>query len=182
VGHLFFSAADYGTLGSRIKVNPAIKSIADQTALRQGLADGRISVVATDHAPHLLTQKQGGAARAASGMPMIQFSLPAMLELADEGVITIPRLVELMAHHPATIFEVRERGFLRQGYWADVTVVRRGAPWTVTPDMIESKCRWSPMEGRSFRWRVEKTLCNGHLIYNNGVVDASYVGKPVEFR
>ena len=182
VGHLFFSQADYARLGAKIKVNPAIKSAADQAALRSGLVDGRISVIGTDHAPHLLSQKQGGAARATSGMPMIQFSLVTMLELVDEGVLTIERLVELMAHNPATIFEVRERGFLRRGFKADVTIVRKSAPWTVTTDSIQSKCKWSPMEGHTYNWHVEKTLCNGHVVYDNGTVDTDYIGQAVTFR
>ena len=182
VGHLFFSQADYERLGSKIKVNPAIKNFRDREALRKGLTDGRISVVATDHAPHLLSQKKGGAARAASGMPMIQFSLVTMLELVDEGVLTLERLVELMAHNPARIFEVRQRGFLRPGYKADIAIVRPHCEWTVTPDCILSKCGWSPMEGHTYHWRVEKTLCNGHLVYNNGTVDCNYIGQPVMFR
>jgi len=187
VGHLLFSVVDYERLGARIKVNPAIKSVIDQEALRQGLMDGRISVVATDHAPHLLEQKQGGCARAASGMPMIQFSLVSMLELVDEGVLTIERLVELMAHNPARIFEVHERGFLRPGYKADITIVRPDSPWTVSQDLIESKCKWSPMEGHTFNWRVEKTFCNGHLVYDrlqgkNGTVSSDYIGQAVRFR
>jgi dihydroorotase len=182
VGHLLFSTVDYDRLGSRIKVNPAIKSCHDQEALRQGLMDGHISVVATDHAPHLLAQKEGGCARAASGMPMLQFSLVAMLELVDEGVLTLERLVELMAHNPASIFQVRERGFLRPGYKADITIVRPHSPWTVTPDIIESKCGWSPMEGHTFNWRVEQTLCNGHLIYYKGIADRSYIGQAILFR
>jgi dihydroorotase len=144
--------------------------------------DGRISVVGTDHAPHLLSQKQGGAAKAVSGMPMLQFSLVAMLQLVDEGVLTIQRMVELMAHNPALIFEVQHRGFLRAGYQADMVVVRPNSPWTVSPSLIESKCGWSPMEGRTFQWQVEKTLCNGHLVYDNGVVDRHYIGQPVLFR
>lgn len=182
VGHLLFSVVDYDRLGARIKVNPAVKSIIDQQALRGGLTDKRISTVATDHAPHLLEQKQGGCARAASGMPMIQFSLVSMLELVDEGVLTMERLVELMAHNPAVIFGVRERGHLRPGYKADVVIVRPDSPWTVTPAIIESKCKWSPMEGHEFRWRVEKTFCNGHPVYDHGVVDRSYIAQPVLFR
>lgn len=182
VGHLCFSTVDYKRLGTRIKVNPAIKSVIDQQALRDGLTDGRISTIATDHAPHLLSDKLGGAARAASGMPMIQFSLPAMLELVDEGVLTIERMVQLMAHNPAKIFQVRRRGFLREGYKADIVIVKPDNPWTVTPDIIESKCGWSPMEGHTFRWHVEHTLCNGHLIYNKGVVDTDYIGQQIEFR
>ncbi len=182
VGHLCFSSADYKTLGTRIKVNPAIKSLKDCNALRKGLADGRISVVGTDHAPHLLSQKKGGVARAVSGMPMIQFSLVAMLELVSQGVLSLERMVELMAHNPARIFEVRERGFLRPGYKADITIVRPDSPWRVTDDLILSKCGWSPMEGHTFNWRVEKTLCNGRLVYNNGIVDDGCKGQPVAFR
>lgn len=182
IGHLFFSQVDYERLGAKIKVNPSIKSVGDQAALRYGLTDGRISVVATDHAPHLLSQKQGGAARATSGMPMLQFSLVTMLELVDEEWLTIERLVELMAHNPAQIFEVRERGYLRKGYKADISIVRPNSSWTVTTDVIQSKCKWSPMEGHTYNWRVEKTLCNGHLVYDNGKVDASYIGQPVAFR
>lgn len=182
VGHLFFSLIDYERLGTKIKVNPAVKSFRDCYALRDGLSDGRISVVGTDHAPHLLSQKEGGAARAVSGMPMIQFSLVTMLELVDEGIITMERLVELMAHNPARIFEVRERGFLRPGYKADIVIVRPHQEWTVTPDCILSKCGWSPMEGHTYQWRVEKTLCNGHLVYHNGTVDNRYMGQPVLFR
>ena len=182
VGHLYFSMLDYQRLGARIKVNPAIKSPVDQFMLRESLNDGRITTVATDHAPHLLSQKQGGCARAASGMPMVQFSLPTMLELVDQKVLTIERLVELMAHNPARLFEVRQRGFIRPGYQADLTIVRPRSPWTVTSDVIESKCKWSPMEGHTFNWRVEQTFCNGHLVYNNGVVDRTYIGQPLAFR
>ena len=182
LAHLLFSALDYPRLGSRIKVNPSVKSPADQFMLRQALTDGRITTVATDHAPHLLPQKEGGCARAASGMPMVQFSLVAMLELVDAGVLTIERLVELMAHNPARLFSVRRRGFIRPGYQADLTVVRPHTSWTVNPDIVESRCGWSPVEGHAYQWHVEQTLCNGHLIYNNGQVDRAYVGQPVLFR
>ena len=182
VGHLYFTMLDHERLGAKIKVNPAIKSPVDQFMLRQALSDGRISVIGTDHAPHLLSQKQGGCARAASGMPMLQFSLVTMLELVDMGVLTIERMVELMCHNPARLFEVRQRGFLRKGYQADIVIVRPHAPWTVTPDVIESKCAWSPMDGHEYQWRVEQTFCNGHLIYNKGVVDRDYIGQPVVFR
>ena len=182
VGHLLFSALDYPRLGSRIKVNPAVKSPVDQFMLRQALNDGRITTVATDHAPHLLAQKEGGCARAASGMPMVQFSLVAMLGLVDQGVLTIQRLVELMAHNPARLFEVRDRGFIRQGYHADLVIVRPNSPWTLTADTILSRCKWSPLEGCEFSWRVEQTLCNGHLVYNKGVVDRDYIAQSVVFR
>ncbi len=181
-GHLLFSDEDYATLGAKIKVNPAIKSRSDRDALRRALTDGRISVVATDHAPHRYDQKQGGCARAASGMPMVQFSLPVMLELVDNGVLSFERMVELMCHAPARLFSVRDRGFLRPGYKADLTIVHKGEPWVVNKDVIESKCGWSPLEGHTFRWKVEHTLCNGHEVYGQQGVDRSYIGQKVAFR
>ena len=180
--HLYFCDRDYTALGTRIKCNPAIKSAADRDALRQAVADGRIAVVGTDHAPHLLEQKEGGCCKAASGMPMLQFSLVTMLELVDKGVLTIERLVELMCHRPADLFQVRNRGYLREGYQADIVIVRPNAAWTVTKDVIQSKCGWSPMENHTFLWRVEQTLCNGHTVYKDGVVDTNYIGQPVQFR
>ncbi|MCR4582185.1 MAG: dihydroorotase [Prevotella sp.] len=182
VAHLYFSDRDYATLGTRIKCNPAIKTDRDREALQQAIADGRITLIGTDHAPHLLSQKEGGCCRAASGMPMLQFSLVTMLELVDEGVLSLTKLVELMCHHPARLFEVRERGFLREGYKADIAIVRPDTGWVVTDSIIQSKCGWSPMEGHMYLWRVERTLCNGHTVYCNGVVDASYIGEPVMFR
>ena len=181
VGHLFFTQLDHERLGAKIKVNPAIKTPVDQFLLRQALVDGRIAVVATDHAPHLLPQKEGGCARAASGMPMIQFSLPTMLELVDAGVLTINRLVELMAHNPARLFGVCQRGFLRKGYRADITIVRPHSPWTVTKDIILSKCGWSPMEGHEYQWRVERTLCNGQTVYADGTVFPEIIGEEIRF-
>ena len=182
VSHLYFCDKDYARLGTRIKCNPAIKTIQDREALRQALNDGRIAVIGTDHAPHLLSQKEGGCVRAASGMPMIQFSLVTMLELVDEGVLSLERLVELMCHNPARLFEVRKRGFIRKGYQADLVIVRPDMEWVVTKDVIQSKCGWSPMEGHAFNWRVERTLCNGHVVYADGTVDKDYVGQPIQFR
>lgn len=182
VGHLYFSCDDYKRLGSAVKVNPAIKTPADRDALRRALTDGRISVIGTDHAPHLLSQKKGGCARAASGMPMIQFALPTMLELVDNRVLTIERMVELMCHNPARVFEIRRRGFIRPGYRADMVIIRPGSPWTVTKDIIESKCGWSPMEGHTYNWRIERTLCNGRTVYADGTADRSHTGEAIEFR
>jgi len=180
--HLYFSDRDYDRLGTRIKCNPAIKSERDREALQQALCDGRITVIGTDHAPHLLSQKEGGCAKAASGMPMIQFSLVTMLEMVDQGILTIERLVELMCHNPARLFEVRQRGFIRPGYRADLVIVRPNTGWTVTPSVIQSKCGWSPMEGHTYLWRVERTLCNGHTVYVDGKVDTDYIGEEVVFR
>lgn len=182
VGHLWFSAEDYARQGARIKVNPAVKTASDRESLRQALTDGRITVVGTDHAPHLIEQKQGGCCRAASGMPMIQFSLVTMLELVDAGVLTLPRLVELMCHAPARLFGVERRGFLRQGYRADLVVVRPHQPWTVTKDTILSKCGWSPMKGHEYQWRVERTLCNGQTVYADGQVNADVLGEEIRFN
>ncbi len=182
VAHLFFTDKDYSTLGTRIKCNPAIKTSADREALRRALTDGRITTIGTDHAPHLLSDKEGGCCRAASGMPMLQFSLPTMLELVDARVLTIERMVQLMSHNPATLFGVRRRGFLRQGYKADIAVVRRGEPWRVTKDTIQSKCKWSPMEGHEYAWHVELTVCNGNIVFNHGRFSADSRGEEVEFR
>lgn len=182
IAHLWFSDADYRTRGTQIKCNPAVKTSADRDALRAALTDGRISVVATDHAPHLVSDKIGGCAKAASGMPMVQFSLSAMLELCEKGVLTIERVVELMCHAPARLFAVSKRGFIKPGYKADLAIVRRGEPWTVTKDCIQSKCQWSPMEGEKFRWRVVQTICNGHLLLDkDGTFDAQYRGEEVAF-
>lgn len=182
IAHLYFTEADYVTKKALIKCNPAIKTMADRTALRKALTDGRITTIGTDHAPHEWKDKQGGCAKAASGMPMVQFSLVTMLELVDEGVLTLERMVELMAHQPARLFEVQKRGFLREGYQADIVIVRPHAPWTLTRDQIQSKCRWSPMEGHEFQWRVEQTFCNGRLVYDKGAFDASVKGQPILFR
>ena len=182
IAHLYFSDEDYATKGALIKCNPAIKTKADRDALRKALNDGRIEVIGTDHAPHEWKDKQGGCAKAASGMPMLQFSLVTMLELVDAGVLTIERMVELMAHHPAQLFCLNHRGYLRKGYQADIVIVRPDTPWKVDKNVIQSKCGWSPMEGHEYQWRVEQTFCNGHLIYNKGVFDASYRGEELSFR
>ena len=182
VAHLMFSNEDYGRLGARIKCNPAVKSSADRDVLRKALTDGKISVVGTDHAPHLLQEKQGGCCKAMSGMPMLQFSLVAMLQLVDEGVLTVERLVELMSHNPAALFEVSGRGFVRKGYKADLVVVRPNAQWTLRKEDVQSKCGWSPLEGTTFNWRVEHTFCNGRHIYNKGVFDEASRGEEIEFR
>ena len=180
--HLYFCDRDYASLDTRIKCNPAIKTERDREALQRALTDGRIAVIGTDHAPHLLSQKEGGCAKAVSGMPMIQFSLVTMLELVDNGILTLERLVELMCHNPASLFEIRHRGFIREGYQADLVLVRPNTAWVCTKHVIQSKCGWSPMEGHMFLWRVERTLCNGHTVYADGEVDTDYIGQPVVFR
>lgn len=182
IAHLYFSDEDYADKKAFIKCNPAIKTVKDRQALREALADGRISVVGTDHAPHEWKDKQGGCAKAASGMPMVQFSLVSMLELVDKGVLSIERMVEVMSHHPAKLFHVDKRGFLRPGYQADIVIVRPHTAWTVQKEIIQSKCGWSPMEGHEYQWQVEQTICNGHLIYNKGEFDEAYRGEELTFR
>ena len=182
IAHLYFSDEDYAEKKAFIKCNPAIKTVKDRQALREALADGRISVVGTDHAPHEWKDKLGGCAKAASGMPMVQFSLVSMLELVDEGVLSIERMVEVMSHHPAKLFQVDKRGFLRPGYQADIVIVRPHTAWTVQKEIIQSKCGWSPMEGHEYQWQVEQTICNGHLIYNKGEFDEAYRGEELTFR
>lgn len=182
VAHLLFDDSDYTKKGALIKCNPAVKTSKDRNCLREAIKDGRVFVVGTDHAPHCLSEKQGGCAKAVSGMPMLQFSLVSMLKLVDEGVISIERLVELMCHNPARLFDVDKRGFIRKGYKADIAIVRPNVPWKLTKDVIQSKCGWSPLEGESFTWKVEHTFCNGRHIYNNGVFDSDSRGEQITFR
>lgn len=182
VPHLFFSAEDYAEKGALIKCNPAIKGKTERTELRRALSDGRIFCIGTDHAPHQLENKQGGCVKAASGMPMVQFSLVTMLELVDEGVLTIEKMVELMCHHPAVLFGVKDRGFLRKGYKADIVIVKPHQRWQVTIDCIQSKCKWSPVEGHEYNWKVMDTICNGHIIYHSGHFDPDYRGEEILFE
>lgn len=182
VAHLMFDNNDYRTLGARIKCNPAIKKPSDKEALRKGLMNGQISTIGTDHAPHCIEEKQGGAAKAMSGMPMIQFSLPTMLSLVDEGVLSIEKLVQLMAHNPAKLFDVEERGFIREGYKADITIVKPQSPWTVTKECIQSKCGWSPMEGRTYNWQVRDTICNGNFVVRDGKLSENNKGEQIRFN
>ena len=182
VAHLLFTSADYARKRALIKCNPAVKRDEDRQALRQALTDGRITTVATDHAPHLLAQKQGGCARAASGMPMVQFSLPVMLGLASEGVLSMERVVELMCHQPAQLFQIRERGFLRPGYKADIAIVRPTEPYVVSNDMVQSRCGWTPLEGDTLCWRVSHTLCNGRFVVDDGRFSPDSRGEELLYR
>ena len=180
--HLYYTDADYAAYGTRIKCNPAVKTATDRDALREALRDGLIDVIGTDHAPHLPTDKVGGSLKAASGIPTIQYVLPAMLELTDEGIITLDQVVEKMAHNPAILYQVKERGFIREGYRADLVLVSPNAPHTVTTEEIESKCAWSPFEGHTFRWSITHTWVNGHAVYANGQFDESVMGERMEFN
>ena len=180
LSHLLFCDSDYQRLGARIKCNPAVKTRRDRDALRRALTDGSILTVATDHAPHLLREKQGGCLMAASGMPMIQFSLPAMLTLSDEGILPIERVVELMCHAPARLFGLIGRGFIRTGYKADLVLLRRKRH-IVTDNDVVSKCKWTPLEGFALGWAVEITLCNGKTAYSHDKVFTDTRGEAVTF-
>lgn len=180
LSHLLFCDSDYRRLGARIKCNPAVKTRHDRDALRHALTDGRILTVATDHAPHLLREKQGGCLTAASGMPMIQFSLPAMLTLSDEGILPLERVVELMCHAPARLFGLIDRGFIRTGYKADLVLLRRKRH-IVTDNDVVSKCEWTPLEGFALGWTVETTLCNGKTAYSHDKVFTDTRGEAVTF-
>ena len=181
--HLWFTDADYSTKGTRIKCNPAIKTAADRDALRLALTDGRIDVIGTDHAPHLLSEKQGGCKSATSGMPVLPYSLPAMLELMERGIMKMTDVVRLMCHNPAQIFSIKERGFIRQGYKADLTLVSRtDQGYTVSDADVPNKCGWTPFDGDQFHWKVCVTWVNGHAVYNNGHTDISTKGQPVKFN
>ena len=181
LAHLLFTDRDYASKGSWVKCNPSVKTAADRDALRHALTDGRIYTVATDHAPHTPAEKEGGCAKAASGMPMVQFSLPAMLDLVDQGVLSLPRLVTLMCHHPAMLFAIHRRGFLREGYKADIAIVRRH-PWTLTTADIASKCSWSPLMGHTFGWQVLHTFCNGQHLVGEGRMLSEARGEQLVFR
>ena len=181
VSHLFFCDEDYERFGARIKCNPAIKSKADRDALRQALTENLIDVIGTDHAPHLLSEKQGGALKAVSGMPTLQFSLNSVMELVHEGLLSIEQLVQKMCHAPATLYQIEKRGFIRQGYQADVVLLNPSKEWTVTNECILSKCGWSPMEGQTFHSKVEKTFVNGHLVYTDNQVNEAHRGQALRF-
>lgn len=167
IHHLWFSDADYDEKGTLIKWNPAVKTQADQDALWEALLDDRLDVIATDHAPHTLDEKQNVYTKAPSGGPLVQHALPAMLEMYHEEKISLEKIVEKMCHNPAILFEVEKRGFIKPGYYADLVLVDLNNPWTVTTDNILYKCKWSPFEGSTFKSRITHTFVNGRLAYKN---------------
>lgn len=170
VHHLWFSDEDYAEKGSLIKWNPAVKKASDREAIFEAVLDGRIDVIATDHAPHTLAEKQQSYANAPSGGPLVQHALPAMMEYVRDGAMSIEQLVEKMCHNPAILFNIEERGFIREGYWADLVILDPSRPWRVGSENILSKCGWSPFEGTTFRARVTHTFVNGALVYENGKI------------
>ena len=182
IAHLMFTTEDYDTLGTRIKCNPSIKTPEDRAALREALTNGLIDVVATDHAPHLETEKLGGALKAASGMPMIQFSLVSMLELSEQGVLPIERIPDLMSHNPAKLFHIEKRGFIRPGYYADLVLADPNGNWQVREGRYYTKCGWTPMDERFFTWRVRRTFVNGITAFSDGIVVDGVRGKELKFN
>lgn len=182
IAHLMFSTEDYDHLGSKIKCNPSVKTPEDREALREALAMGTIDIVATDHAPHLLREKEGGALKAMSGMPMIQFSLVSMLELSDQGYFPLERVVELMCHNPARLYRIDRRGYIRKGYYADLVLVDPAANWQVMSGRYYTKCGWTPMDERTFKWRVRRTFVNGKTAYSDGIVVDGIRGKELRFN
>ena len=182
VHHLWFDDNDYAQYGNRIKWNPAIKTCGDRQALREALRNNRLDVVATDHAPHLWHEKLGSCLKAASGGPLVQHSLQLMLELAQQGIFTLEQVVEKMCHAPAQLYRIDRRGHLRPGYYADLVVVDPSKPYTVTPENILSKCRWSPFEGHTFPATIERTFVNGHEVFAEGKPSGKTPGKRLAFR
>ena len=167
IHHLWFSKQDYKEKGTFIKWNPAVKSENDRESLFEALLDDRLDVIATDHAPHTLDEKQNVYTKAPSGGPLVQHALPAMLEFYHQGKITLEKIVEKMCHNPAILFQVEKRGYIKEGFKADAVLVDLNAPWTVTKDNIAYKCGWSPFEGNTFTSRITHTFVNGALVYKN---------------
>jgi dihydroorotase len=181
VHHLWFDKGDYERLGTQIKCNPAIKEKSHRQALLQGLLDDRLDIIATDHAPHTWEEKGAGYWKAPSGLPLVQHSLQAMLEFYREGQISLEKIVEKMCHAPAVCFQLAERGYLREGYWADLVLVNLEESMQVSRDNILYQCNWSPFTGTTFHSRVTHTIVSGHLAYAQGVFDDRMKGRRVTF-
>jgi dihydroorotase len=182
VHHLWFSDSDYKALDNKIKCNPAIKSANDRYALREALKNGKITVVATDHAPHTIDEKQKKYFGAPSGLPLIQHSLSAMLEMHRQGVFSLFDIVEKMCHAPAKLFDIRKRGYIREGYYADLVLVDMNEGYSPHNDNILYKCGWSPFEGVNFSTKIEKTWVNGSLVFDNGKIIETNCAKRLEFE
>jgi dihydroorotase len=182
IHHLWFSDKDYAEKGTHIKWNPAVKTEADRQGLWEALLDDRIDVLATDHAPHTLGEKNNVYTKAPSGGPLVQHAIPAILEKVKEGVISIEKAVEKMSHNPAILFQIEKRGFIKEGYFADLVLIDTNKPQTVSKDNILYKCGWSPFEGTTFSSTITHTFVNGNLIYKNGVFNDEIKGKRITFN
>lgn len=182
IHHLWFSDKDYEEKGTHIKWNPAVKTEKDRLGLWKALLDDRIDVLATDHAPHTLDEKNNNYLNAPSGGPLVQHAIIALLEKVKEGVIPIEKAVEKMSHNPAKLFQIEKRGFIKEGYFADIVLIDMNKPQTVSKDNILYKCGWSPFEGTTFSSTITHTFVNGNLIYNNGVFNDEIKGKRITFN
>ena len=182
IHHLWFSDADYASKGNWIKWNPAVKTAADRDAILQAVLDNHIDIIATDHAPHTIEEKSQEYRNAPSGGPLVQHALVAMLELYKKGKISLEKIVEKMAHSPAICFQVDKRGFIREGYWADLVLVDLNKPQVVNRANVLSKCGWSPFEGEVFSSSVVSTIVSGNLVYENGQIRDGIYGKRLEFN
>jgi dihydroorotase len=181
VHHLWFDKEDYDTLGTQIKCNPAIKEHRHKEGLLKGLLEDKLDVIATDHAPHTWDEKQGKYKQAPSGVPLVQHSLQMMLEFVKQGKLTLEKMVEKMSHAPAILFNIRERGYIREGYWADLVLVDLNKPYTVTKENTYYKCGWSPFEGHTFSSTIMHTVVSGHLAYSDGKFDERKKGERMLF-
>ena len=181
VHHLWFHDGDYALFGNRIKWNPSIKTLADRTALREAVNNDKIDIIATDHAPHLLSEKEGSCLKAASGGPLVQHSLTVMLELAMEGRFTYEKVVDKMAQKPAELFHIDRRGYIRPGYYADLVLIDPNKSWTVSKENILTKCGWSPFEGYTFHHAVDTTWVNGEIVWQDGQIRDNVHGKELKY-
>ncbi len=181
IHHLWFSDTDYKEKGAFIKWNPAVKTSADREAIWKALLDDRIDVIATDHAPHTLAEKQNPYTKAPSGGPLVQHSMVAMLDFYHEGKISLERIAEKMSHAPAECFQVSERGYIKEGYHSDLVIANLNNPWTVSKENIRSKCGWSPFEGHEFKSSIEKVFVSGHLAYSDGSINDAVLGERLMF-
>lgn len=182
VHHLWFTSDDYASKSARIKWNPAVKTPADREALREALKNNRLDVVATDHAPHTLEEKSKTYFNAPSGGPLVQHSLPAMLQMSDQGIFSRELVVEKMCHAPAKLFRIDKRGFIRKGYYADLVLVQPGIEDIVSDSTVLYKCKWTPFDGQMFNNKVLTTWVNGHAVYNKGVINTAIKGKRLAFN
>lgn len=182
IHHLWFSDADYDTKGTLIKWNPAVKTATDRSRLWEALLDDRIDVIATDHAPHLLTEKDNVYTKAPSGGPLVQHALPAMLEKYHEGVLSLEKIVEKMCHNPSKLFDIEKRGFIREGYFADLVLVDLDNSWMASRENALYKCGWSPFDGYTFRSSISHTFVNGHLAYDQGDFSPERHAKRLTFN
>lgn len=181
IHHMWFAEEDYDTKGNRIKWNPAVKTANDRDQIFQAMLDDRIDVIATDHAPHTLEEKAQSYLKAPSGGPLIQHSLVAMLDFYHQGNISLEKIADKMTHRVARLFRIKDRGFIREGYLADLVLVDLNSPWTVSKENILAKCGWSPFEGHTFHSRVTHTIVSGHLAYSEGIFDESKKGERLTF-